>query len=121
MNKLFALAVIIVAVGGCNRHVGRGEKVGTIIKLSQEGYFYKTWEAELIRGGMNGGSGAFSTTPLHVTVSDESLLPAVQKAFDEQKEVVVTYSEYSNVFPITTSECTEGCKYLTSIRERTAP
>jgi len=95
----------------------RGEKVGTVIKFAQEGYFAKTWEGEIVRGGMNGGSGSFSITPLHFTVMDESLIPKVQAAFDSQKEVVVTYEQHAILFTFT-SECTDGCKFLTSIRER---
>ena|ERR1700682_3283491 len=101
---------------------GRGEKVGTVIKLSQEGYFFKTWEGELIRGGMNNGSGAFSTKPLHFTVDNADLLPQVQRAFDEQKEVVVTYEGRTNMIS-TFSECADdsgggSCKFLTSIHVR---
>lgn len=115
--EIILLVAAVIIFSGCNRFTGSGEKVGTVIKLAQEGYWYKTWEAELVRGGMNGGSGSFSVKPLHVTISDESLLPKVQKAFDEQKEVVVTYVEYANAFS-TYSECNDGCKFLTSIRER---
>jgi hypothetical protein len=116
MRKVILFAALLL-VCGCNRMVGRGEKVGTIIKLAQEGFWVKTWEGEMIRGGMNSGNGAFSTKPLHFTVMDESLLPKVQAAFDNQKEVIVTYEERLNTFTFT-SECNEGCKFLTSIRER---
>src|SRR4029077_18527596 len=116
MKKMFVAMGLVVLLSGCGRLTGRGEKVGTIIKVSQEGFFFKTWEVEIIRGGMNGGSGGFSTKPLHVTVMNEDLLPEVRRAFDEQKEVVVTYEEHLFVFTLT-SECTDGCKYLTSIRE----
>jgi len=119
MKKVILFMAVILCCG-CNRMTGRGEKVGTIIKLSQEGFWVKTWEAELIRGGMAGGTGAFSTTPLHVTIRDESLLPAVRKAFDEQKEVVVTYESHALYITFET-ECLDGnpnCKFLTSIRER---
>jgi hypothetical protein len=121
--KKAILLLLVIAVSGCNRLTGNGEKVGTIIKLSQEGYWVKTWEGEMVRGGMNSGTGAFSTKPLHFTVDDQSLLPKVRQAFDEQKEVVVTYEGHSNVFGSFYSECNDesgggNCKYLTSIRER---
>jgi hypothetical protein len=116
--KKIALLVAVVALSGCNKNTGHGEKVGTIIKLAEEGYWVKTWEGEMVRGGMNGGSGGFSTTPLHFTVRDLSLLPQVQDAFEKQKEVVVTYDEYSNIVGSFYSECKDSCKYLTSIRER---
>jgi len=123
MRKMWWLAMAVVILTGCNKQVGRGEKVGTIIKLSQEGYFVKTWEGEMVRGGMNGGSGAFSTKPLHFTVADQQLLPLVQKAFDDQREVVVTFEGHWNILGSFYSECNDesgggNCKFITSIRER---
>lgn len=111
-----AVLALVFFFAGCGHITGNGQKVGTIIKLSQEGFFIKTWEAEMVRGGMNGGSGSFSTTPLHVTIDNLTLLPAVQQAFDDQKEVVVSYQE--KYFTPFDSECSDGCKFLTSIKER---
>jgi hypothetical protein len=123
MKKILIPVLLVIVLAGCNRMTGRGEKVGTVIKLSQEGYFFKTWEGEMVRGGMNNGSGAFSTKPLHFTIDNPDLLPLVQKAFEEQKEVVATFEGHTNVVFSTTSECNDengggNCKYLTSIRER---
>lgn len=89
--------LLLASCCGCITHVmQQGTKVGTVIKLSQHGFFdsCKTWEGELLRGGMQGGSGGFSTTPLHFTVNDPTLLKQVQQALDEQYEVEVTYTEY---------------------------
>ena len=121
MKKAFILLAFLLV--GCNRYTGHGEKVGTIIKLSQEGYWYKTWEGEMVRGGMNGGSGAFSTKPLHFTVRDESLLPKLQEAFDKQQEIVLFYDSYSNVIWCTVSECADdngggNCKYVTTFKDK---
>jgi hypothetical protein len=70
---------------------GRGEKVGQIIKLNRQGLFCKTWEAELIRGGLNNGSGAASTL-FDFTIEDEKLVPDVQAALDGQYEVKIYYN-----------------------------
>ena len=101
-----------------------GEKVGTVIKFAQEGAFVNTWEGELIRGGMQGGSGAFSTTPLHFTVEDPALVQKVEEALTGQYEVVVKYRR--EAWAPFRSECNHKngqndigqCIFLTSIERR---
>ena len=89
------LILPFVFLQACGWQTASGTKVGTVIKLSQQGAFHSTWEGELIRGGMANGSGAFSITPLHFTVDNPSMLPAVQDALDKQYEVEVTYVKYA--------------------------
>lgn len=90
---MYALAA---ALSGCGWNTGNGEKVGTVIKIAQQGMWHKTWEAEIVRGGMVNGSGGFSTTPLHLTISDGDTgnLQRLQDAFDKQYEVKVKYVTY---------------------------
>jgi hypothetical protein len=84
----------MLTVTGCTRITGQGEKVGSVIKVSNEGLLFKTNEVEIVRGGMNNGSGAFSTTPLNVTVNDPGILAKIQDALDKQYEVKVRYVDY---------------------------
>jgi hypothetical protein len=102
----------------CNRITGQGTKVGTVIKLSQEGFFSgcKTWEGELIRGGLANGSGGFSTTPLYFTINDLGLLKDTQAALDGQYEVEVTYTSYFG--PYMCASENQGNHFLTGIRRR---
>lgn len=76
---------------GVNFSNGTGEKVGQIVKFSQQGWFNKTWEGQLIRGGMNGGSGAFGTVPFNFTIEDVNLANKVEQCMRDQTEVVVHY------------------------------
>ncbi len=85
------LASLVGSFAGCNRSSGTGEKIGQVVKLSKEGFIRKTWEGQLIRGGMNGGSGAFGTVPFNFTVGSEELAKTVQKFMREQTEVIITY------------------------------
>jgi hypothetical protein len=80
-------------VSGCgiNTSPGSGTKVGQIVKVSCQGMLFKTTEAELIRGGMTGGSGVVGMTPFDFTVPDK-FKDQVQKAMETQEEVVITYS-----------------------------
>jgi len=119
---LIFVTLLFGCVGGCQHYqtriVGNGTKVGTVIKLAQEGFLQscKTWEGELIRGGMNNGSGAFSTKPLYFTVNDPGLLREVQAALDGQYEVEVTYIQFYG--PMFCASENEGNYFLTSIKKR---
>lgn len=93
-TKLWVLALLfaVASLSGCWQ-TGVAEKVGTIIHVGQHGKFVKTWEFEIIRGGLQNGGGGFGVTPAWITVEDTSLLAKVQDAFDKQYEVRVRYSE----------------------------
>lgn len=80
---------------------GTGEKVGTIVKVSNEGLFCKTNEAQLIRGGMANGSGAFGVEPFNFTIPDH-LLAATTDAFQHQREVRISY--VSRIMSVCSSE-----------------
>lgn len=125
MNRILlgfiAMIFLLAIVAAPHWQTGKGEKVGTIIKLADEGMFNTTHEMEIVRGGMNGGQGSFSMTPVCITISDDKLLVSAQKAFDEQKEIVVKYNQF--LFTPFSSE--GGCgdrigefKYATAITER---
>jgi hypothetical protein len=60
-----------------------------VVKLGKRGAFCKTWEAEIIRGGLNNGSGGVSATAFEFTIEDERLVQLVQNAFDKQYEIKV--------------------------------
>lgn len=78
-----------LALVGCGDW-GSGEKVGVITRLTKQGWFCPTWEAEIIRGGMNAGTGVMGQA-FHFTIEDPSLLPTVEAAFNSQKEVKITF------------------------------
>jgi hypothetical protein len=86
---LTALSLIMTLTGCWERE--KGEKIGNIVKLAKEGAFIKTNECELIRGGMNNGSGSFGSKPFDFTIEDDKLLAIAQKALDEQKSVRIKY------------------------------
>ena len=87
----FIIAPLLAIVIGVNFNPGTGEKVGQIVRMTNEGIVCKTWEAQLIRGGLNNGSGAFGVTPFEFTISDPLMAEKVQKYMDSQQEVKITY------------------------------
>lgn len=85
--------ILTLLLIGCSGF-SNGERVGTIVKIAKEGGIFKTYEAELIRGGLNGGTGVIGK-PFDFTIIDTTLLPVAYQALQENKEVKITYhSDY---------------------------
>jgi hypothetical protein len=96
MKKILISNVIALILGYSIMAFGdiqtaRGEKRGEIVKLSCEGLVIHKWEAELIRGGMQNGSGAFSGQPFYFIVEKKQLRDKVQQALESGKEVKIKY------------------------------
>lgn len=117
MKKLSLIAVL--ALCGCGHVTGNGTRIGTIIKLSDEGWWHKTHEIEIVRGGMNAASGGFGVKPFFATISDQYTYEQAQKYFNDQTEVEISYTE--TAASIWASECAgddEDCAFVTSITPR---
>lgn len=57
ISSLLLVVALPILFSGC-WEVGKGEKVGQVVKVNeQSGLFCKTIEVEIIRGGFAGGSG----------------------------------------------------------------
>lgn len=99
MNKYFEaflaigfIVALVFTVKACSNYESEsGEKVGQVVKISKEGLFCKTWEGELIRGGMNNGSGSFGVKPFHFTINNNDLLNKLKTALDSQHEIKIKY------------------------------
>ena len=95
MNKLKiipCLAVILLISGcGINFSPGDGEKIGQVVKVNHQGWQRVTWEAQLIRGGMNNGSGAFGVAPFDFTIESEDMAKKVQEYMKSQQQVIIRY------------------------------
>jgi hypothetical protein len=120
--RLAAVVMILLLLIGLSceacsgKHTSHGVRNGNVVKLANEGWFWKTSEVEIIRGGMNTGSGSFGVKPFYATVTNQNDLNKLQWAFDQQKEVVITYDEY--FFTPFSSECDgedEHCSYVSSV------
>lgn len=83
------ISIIMVACSHINR--ARGEKIGKVTKVAQEGLICRTYEAEVIRGGFTDGSGAFGVLPFHFTIPNEKMMLIVKYAMENQKSILVKY------------------------------
>lgn len=90
--SILLILLALLSTGGCvNFSNGEGQKIGQVVKFSREGFVNDTWEGQIIRGGMNQGSGAFGTVPFDFTVEGNDLVNKVEKCMNEQTEVVIRY------------------------------
>ena len=114
MRKLPVLLLCALAgcwQGGCQP--GESVRVGQIIAVTHASNWLggPTWDAEILRGSLQGGSGSFGT-PYWFTVSSDSLLRLVQEAADSGYEVKVHYTTESLC---SNNRSKSGCDFLTSI------
>jgi len=98
-----ALLFIVSTLTECNRTPGTGQKVGQIVKVSKEGFLFKTYEAQLIRGGLTDGSGTVGTVPFDFTIRDKNLVKKAEQYMESQMEVIIVY-KVSYLYLITNSE-----------------
>ena len=89
MKKILLVGLIALSLQGC-WETSKGEKIGVIVKCASEGVIVKTYECELIRGGMNGGSGSFGKS-FHFTVENKNDIPILEEALNNQSEVKIAY------------------------------
>jgi len=91
MNKMM-MAVLCATLAGC-WDTGDGERVGQVVKLNKQGLFCKTWEGEILKGGLSSGSGAVGGS-FHFTVEDKNitLVDTLKQAQDSGAEVKLHYN-----------------------------
>lgn len=93
-------AMVLGAVGGCS--VSDGTRTGSITKFSNKGIINKSWEGEMVMGGVRGNSnGGVVANVWHFTIQDKSLIPLATKAVEEGIPVSVKYSQSLIANPLT--------------------
>lgn len=90
-TKIVAVSALLsLMLTGCI-DTGSGEKVGVITKLAQQGLFCKTWEGEIVRGGMSNGSGVNGQS-YHFTIEgSDAMVEKIKAAMENQTEVKIKY------------------------------
>lgn len=85
---------------GCSGVYSEGSRVGNVTKLSRKGGKYKTWEGELVMGGIrtghdSDGNATVSGNVWAFTVEGDrtDLVEALQDAMDHNRTVRVRYIE----------------------------
>lgn len=92
MKSILAASLIAVAaLTGCGVNTpSSGQKVGQIVRVEEKGIFFKTWEAQLIRGGLSGGSGTMGAA-FDFTIERKEDAIKAQVCMEKQTEVILRY------------------------------
>jgi hypothetical protein len=91
---MFGLMLASFAFSGCMcAKPTHGVKKGVIISVAEEGLFVPTYEAQLIRGGLQGSSGAMEQA-FDFNIKASPVLEAAQKALESGAEVEVEYERH---------------------------
>lgn len=98
--KKILLVIFCILLSSC-KVVSEGSKIGIIVKCAEEGFIFKTYECEIIRGGINSASGTVGKS-FDFTVEDKSLISQFEKALNEQKEIRLYYHQEWVSFPTRT-------------------
>lgn len=83
--------ILLGGVDGCSQ--SEGSRVGVITKFSRKGIKWKTYEGNLLTGGMD------TRSNWSFTVKDKSFIPDIQAAMDSGHRVKIGYTQKMMVMP----------------------
>lgn len=105
------VAALTLATGCGVGNPSKGQKVGQIVRVEESGVIWKTWEAQLIRGGFNGGSGLMGA-PFDFTIERKEDAIKAQTYMEKQTEVVLSYRS-EGIYSVTRTD--SNGKFLEAI------
>lgn len=72
-----------------------GDRSGTVTKLSRKGALVKTWEGELVMGGVRkGNDGKMDANVFCFSVADSTVISQLQDALNSGETVNLHYKQY---------------------------
>ncbi len=106
MMKNVLLLVTVLAVFGCacGRGYSDGDRTGLVTKLSHKGMVLKSWEGELVMGGVRSSPDSDGNTSVGAnvwtfSVHDDNLVKPLQDAQQNGTPVVIHYTQWLNSGP----------------------
>ena len=85
-------SMILLGTSGCN--VSDGFRVGTISKFTNKGMFKKSWEGELVMGGVFGkGESGMVANLWQFSTLDKEIADKINQAASSGKRVKITYHQ----------------------------
>ena len=100
MRKWIFILIFLLLVGGVLYYVSfgaysDGTRVGSLVKLSRKGYVFKTYEGQLMVGGMSDGTGTFNSTTWDFSVDgdNKSVVEALETSQKTGQRVSLHYDE----------------------------
>lgn len=74
-------------------YYSKGERAGTISKLSEKGYLFKTYEGVLNEGGYSGETGTLQPRYWDFSAKEDSVVNKLRQAMQTGERVTLTYHE----------------------------
>ena len=92
LSALVLVAVSVIYYFICGLTYSEGTRSGILTKVSKKGYLFKTYEGELIIGGLNEGDGAIMpATVFKFSILDQKVYQQLET--DQGRKVIVYYKE----------------------------
>lgn len=98
---LFIILALLVGVGYylTAGYYSKGERAGTISKLSERGYVFKTYEGVLNEGGYSGETGTLTPRYFEFSCKVDTTITKLQRALKTGERITLKYSEKFFQFP----------------------
>lgn len=98
---LFIILLLLIGVGYylTAGYYSKGERAGTISKLSERGYIFKTYEGVLNEGGYSGETGTLTPRYFDFSCKIDSTITKLQRGLKTGERVTLHYSEKFFQFP----------------------
>lgn len=89
------ILILTLMLNGLNFEYSSGNRVGTITKFSKKGYVFKTWEGELMMGGLRPSGDGQSVVPnvFLFSVTDPAVCEQIDQAMTKGNRVKVHYQQ----------------------------
>lgn len=114
MKPIAILFSMLLSLVSCGRGYSDGERTGTVTKLSNKGLFCKTWEGELLMGGIRQTENGPAANVWTFTVTDPKWLEPLQKAQNIGERVTIGYVQWFAAPPCTSESGYEVTSVLES-------
>jgi hypothetical protein len=95
--KIISLIILVLLLGAgyfvSTGHYSKGERAGTVSKLSERGYIFKTNEGLLNEGGFSGETGSLTQRNWEFSAKSDSVVSKLKKALATGERVTLLYQE----------------------------
>ena len=91
------LIPIVKLAGGCGRGYSDGDRSGVVVKISKKGLIWKSWEGEMLLGGMTKnaeGTMVPISWEFSIPKNGDDLAKQIADASNSGKRVTLSYEEY---------------------------
>ncbi len=92
------LLLLVCSVTGCMPNYSEGARTGTITKISRKGIFFKSYEGQMLLGGLvprsNGKTTSMVANTWEFSTRSEEKYNAICAAMEKGDAVTITYKEW---------------------------